>query len=107
MHSVANMRTVRMPISVAARKGVSAVAAEAADHRVILTSLGRPVAVVDAAERLDEDIRTMREAARAVVIAAADKVADRSARLDLDTVCRSLGLDADVVRGRADQLRSR
>jgi len=53
-----------MPISVAARKGVSAVAAEAAEHRVILTSLGRPVAVVDAAERLDEDIRTMRKAAR-------------------------------------------
>jgi len=96
-----------MPISVAARRGVSAVAAEAAEHRVILTSLGRPVAVVDAAERLDEDIRTMRKAARVVVVAAADKVAGRSTRLDLETVCRSLGLDAEVVRERADQLRNR
>lgn len=101
------MTSVRMPISVAARKGVSAVAAEAAEHRVILTSLGRPVAVVDAAERLDEDIRTMRKAARVVVVAAADKVAGRSTRLDLEAVCRSLGLDAEVVRERADQLRNR
>ncbi len=37
---------LRMPISTAARKGVSAVAASAAEHRVVLTSLGRPVAVV-------------------------------------------------------------
>ena len=53
-------KTLRMPVSVAARKGVSAVAATAADQRVVLTSLGRPVAVVDAADRLDEAVRTMR-----------------------------------------------
>jgi K+-transporting ATPase KdpF subunit len=39
---------------------------------VVLTSHGRPVAIVDSAERLDEDLRRVREATRSVVEAAAD-----------------------------------
>ena len=39
---------------------------------MVLTSHGRPVAVVDSAERLDEDLRRVREASRLVVEAAAD-----------------------------------
>ncbi|MHB8274292.1 MAG: hypothetical protein ACYDC9_05935 [Dermatophilaceae bacterium] len=64
---------------------------------IVLPELAQGVQA--AADQLDEDIRTMREAARVVVVvvAAADKVADRFTRLDPDAVCRSLGLDADVV----------
>lgn len=94
--------TVRMPITVAARKGLSAVTAEAAEHRVLLTSHGRPVAVVDSAGRADDDVRQIREAARAVVECAADSVLQRRpAKLDLNAVCARLGIDPQVVRVRA------
>lgn len=94
--------TLRMPVSVAARKGVSALAAEAAAHRVVLTSHGRPVAVVDSAERLDEDIRTLREAARLVTEAFADQAMEaHPAKLSLDEVCARLGLDVETVRARS------
>jgi hypothetical protein len=95
-----------MPVTVASRKGVSAVAAEAADHRVVLTSLGRPVAVVDAPERVDEDLRKVREAARLVVEHFAEASLERrSAKLDLESVCKRLGVDPDTVHRRAAELR--
>ena len=98
---------VRMPITVASRKGVSAVAAAAAGgQRVVLTSHGRPVAVVDSGERLDEDLRTLRHAARLVVDAAAEAVLARTpARFDLGEVCAKLGIDPDEVRARAEERR--
>jgi PHD/YefM family antitoxin component YafN of YafNO toxin-antitoxin module len=99
--------TLRLPVSTAARKGVSAVAAAAADHRIVLTSLGRPVAVVDAAERLDEDLRRLREGARTVVEAYATLAADREAGLTLAEVCAQLGLDETAVREHAERLRER
>ena len=95
---------VRMPVSIASRKGVSALANEAADHRVILTSLGRAVAVVDSAERIDEDLRRMREAARTVVEAAAEFVAGRTTVLSLDEVCTRLGLTKAAVEAKAADL---
>ena len=91
-----------MPISVAARKGISAVAALAEDRRVVLTSHGRAVAVVDSAERIDEDLQRLREAALAVADAAADLVRGRSRMLDLDEVCARVGVDADALRRRAE-----
>ena len=94
--------TVRMPITVAARRGVSAIAADAALHRVVLTNHGRAVAVVDSAERIDESLRHVREAARAVTEAFADTALTRNpAAFDLDSVCARLGLDAGDVRRRA------
>ena len=95
------MQTRRMPVTIASRKGVSGLVSEAAEQRVVLTSHGRPVAVVDSAERLDESARRMREAALAVLDAAADLVASRSATFSLDEVCAKLGVDADRVRSRA------
>jgi len=94
-----------MPVSTASRKGVSAVAATAAHQRVVLTSLGRPVAVVDSAERLDEDVRRLREGARVILDAYATVTADRSKRLSLTDVCARLGLDEARVRARAADLR--
>jgi len=94
--------TLRMPVTVAARKGVSAIAAEAATHRVVLTNHGRPVAVVDSAERLDEDVRTLREAARLVTEAFAGQATDsHPAKLSLDEVCGRLGLDVETVRAKS------
>lgn len=97
---------LRMPISTAARKGVSGVAATAAEQRVVLTSLGHPVAVVDSAERLDEDLRRLREGARAVVEAYASAAADREPRRTLAGLCARLGLDEAAVRERAAVLRA-
>ena len=95
--------TLRIPISVAARKGVSAVAASAGDQRVLLTNHGRTVAVVDSAERIDADLRVVREAALAVLDAAANLVSDRSRKFSLDEVCARLGVDPDVVRRRSGE----
>ena len=99
------MTALRMPITTAARKGTSGVAAEAEAHRVVLTSHGRPVAVVDSAERLDEDLRLVREASRSVVEAAADLALARSGKLDLGQLCDKLGVAVERVRARAAELR--
>jgi hypothetical protein len=99
--------TQRMPVSVAARKGISAVAHEASDHRVILTSLGRAVAVVDSPERLDNDLRLLREAARTVVESMAELVADRTQRMGLESVCAKLGISKEAVEARAAELAAR
>lgn len=98
--------TVRMPVSVASRKGVSALTHEVAGYRVVLTSLGRAVAVVDTAERIDEDLRKVREAARLVVESLAENAKDRSTMLDLDEVCARLGINVADVRARAQQLQN-
>jgi hypothetical protein len=98
--------TVRMPVSVASRKGVSALTHEAVGYRVVLTSLGRAVAVVDSAERIDEDLRKVREAARLVVESLAENAKGRSTLLDLDAVCARLEISVADVRARAHQLQN-
>jgi hypothetical protein len=92
--------TIRVPISVAASRGVSRLTSDAADHRVILTNHGKPVAVVDNAERLDEDLRAVREAALTVIDAATQLVWERSPKLSLEDMCSRLGIDPAEVRGR-------
>lgn len=92
------MKSLRMPVSSASRKGVSGVVHAADDARVVLTSHGRPVAVVDSAERLDDEVRRLREASLAVVDAAADLVSNRTKRFNLDEVCARVGVDAEKVR---------
>jgi len=98
--------TMRMPMSVASRNGISAVAAIAEDRRVLLTSHGRTVAVVDSAERMDADMRILRDAAFAVIDAAANLVSARSHVSNLSEVCEHLGLDEKAVRTRAASRRS-
>lgn len=101
-------RALRIPVSAAARMGVSRLTVEAADRRVLLTSHGRPVAVVDTAERLDEDLRRLREAALLVVSAVADEaLAASPTRLGLEEVCARLDLDVGEIRARAADLASR
>jgi hypothetical protein len=100
-------RTLHVPISMAERKGISAVAEMSGTARVALTSHGRVVAVVDSADRVDAQAREIREASWAVVEAAADLVAGRTRRFTLDEVCAKAGVSADRVRERAAQMRAR
>lgn len=93
-------KTVRMPVGIAATRGVSRLTSESADQRIVLTNHGKPVAIVDSAERIDEDLRLVREAALTVIDAATHLVWERSEKLDLDQVCERLGIDAHTVRSR-------
>ena len=95
------MTVLRMPISTAARKGVSGVVAAAEDQPVILTSHGRAVAKVDGPARAEESARLVREASLAVLDAAGDLVEQRTRQFSLDEVCARLGVDADHVRALA------
>ena len=97
-------KSVRMSVSVASRKGISALTREAASYRVVLTSFGRAVAVVDSAERIDEDLRKIREAARLVVESLAENAKGRSTTFDLEDVCNRLGISVVDVHARAQQL---
>src|SRR5665811_99179 len=91
--------TTRMPISVGSRKGLSKVVSTAEQQRVLLTNHGRVVAVVDSAERLDEDLRRLREAADTIIeFAAGEATRTVGERWDLDAVCDRLGLDSSVIR---------
>lgn len=86
--------------------GVSKLAATSAERKVVLTSHGRAVAVVDSADRLDDEARVMREAAAAVLDATADDVSERGDLLSLDEVCARIGVDAANVRAKAAEKRN-
>ncbi|SKG68268.1 Uncharacterised protein [Mycobacteroides abscessus subsp. bolletii] len=98
--------TMNLPVSIAARKGVSALAELSEGRRVALTSHGRVVAVVDSPERVDEQVREVREAAWAVLEAAAELTARRSRRHSLEELCTKIGVEVERVRERAAQLRA-
>lgn len=96
---------LRVPIAAAAERGVSWLNDLAAERRVVLTKYGRPTAVVDSAERLDETARMLGEARREVVERLGEVAAGRAgAWHDLDVVCERLGVDPARVRARARQL---
>lgn len=98
--------TVNLPVSLAARKGVSALAELSENNRVALTSHGRVIAVVDSPDRIDTEVRKMREAAWTIVEAAADLAACRGRRYSLDEVCSKIDIDVDRVRERAERMRA-
>lgn len=105
MDSEDTAKPLRVPISAAAERGVSWLNEQAEDRRIILTKFGRPGAVVDSAERLDETARVVREARREVVASMCDVAAERAGtRRGLAEVCEALGLDPERVRARAREL---
>lgn len=115
MHFCTDLRTItgmtdprplRVPISEAAKRGVSWVSETAAERRVVLTRFGRPTAVVDGAERLDDAVAKIDVAARAVTDHFADVAAERTSRHSLADVISKLGLDPEAVRARAQELRA-
>lgn len=100
-------KPLRVPVSVAAKRGVSWLNDTAAEQRVILTRFGQPHAVVDTAERLDADAAMIRTASRQVVETYANTAASRTTTRPLDEVCAKLGIDPDQVRAKAAHLNGR
>ncbi len=98
-------KPLRVPISLASRKGVSWLSETARERRVVLTRFGAAQAVVDSAERIDDDAAQIRTAARLVVERYADAAASRSAVISLEDTCARLGVDIERVRARAAALR--
>lgn len=99
--------TVRVPVTEAARRGVSWLAELARDRRVLLTRFGRVAAVVDSPDRFDDTAATIDRARRTVVERYADTAATRARRRSLDDACAELGLDPQRVQARAKELRER
>ena len=94
---------LRIPVSAASSKGVSGLIDEAEVHRIVLNRHGRVAAVIDSADRLDADVRRLREATNLVLDLAANLVSDRTAKRSLDEVCAKLGIDIERITAAADQ----
>lgn len=96
---------LRVPIAAAAERGVSWLNSQATERRVVLTKYGRPVSVVDSAERLDETARVVREARREVVEQMCEVAAGRAGKThQLEAVCERLGIDVERVQQRSREL---
>lgn len=106
INDMTDPRPLRVPISEAAKKGVSWVSETAVERRVVLTRFGQPAAVVDSAERLDGAVAKIDATARAITDHFADAALERTGRHSLDDVISKLGLDPAAVRARAEELRS-
>lgn len=98
-------KPLRVPISVASKRGVSWLAETAAERRLVLTRFGFPQAVVDSAERIDEGAALIRDATRLVTEHYADTAVRRTSGLNLEDACAKLGVDAARVRDRAEAAR--
>ena len=95
---VSEKSPLRVPISTASRKGVSYLADQAGERRVVLTKFGRPVAVVESAARIDEQAQQVSEATSAVINYFADLAAGRTPfSTTLQEVCHRFGIDADEL----------
>ena len=69
---------LRMPATMATKKGAVYLAEKAAELTVVLTNHGKPTAVVMSPEHFDELERSLRAAADQLVQGVADLVAERS-----------------------------
>lgn len=98
--------TLRMPITTASRKGVSALTHAAEQQRVALTNHGRVVAFVDSPARAEADMRKLRGAAWEILRKAANLYSDRSEQHDLAQVSERLGFDFDELRAEVDRERT-
>lgn len=98
-------RPLRVPISEAAKRGISWVGETAAERRVVLTRFGRSTAVVDGAERLDATIAKIDLTAQAITDHFAEVADDRTGRHSFADVIDKLGLDPEAVEARAHEIR--
>ncbi|WP_440101369.1 type II toxin-antitoxin system prevent-host-death family antitoxin [Glutamicibacter mishrai] len=81
---MATSQPLRISSTVAARRGIGFIMAQAQERPVTLTSHGKPVAVVMSAAECDEQRRLLREVELKVLGMAANLVAGRSAMLTTD-----------------------
>lgn len=82
---------LRVPATVANRRGAAFVTAKAQEQPVVITNHNKPVSVTLSPERYDEMIRTVRETQDHVLASAASLVADRSTFHSLDEARSRLG----------------
>lgn len=75
---------LRIPATVATKRGAGFLADKAAERTVVLTNHGKPSAVVMSPERFDDLERSMREAAEQMVRGISQLVAERSEFLTVD-----------------------
>lgn len=78
--------SLRMPATVATKKGAGFLAEKAAERTVVLTNHGKPTAVVMSPEHFDELERSLRHAADRLVQGVTDLVAERSEFSRVDEV---------------------
>lgn len=69
---------LRMPATMATKRGAGYLAEKAAERTVVLTNHGKPTAVVMSPENFDELERSLRRAADEIVRGVSALVADRS-----------------------------
>ena len=77
---------LRMPATVATKKGAGSLAEKAAERTVVLTNHGKPSAVVMSPERFDDLERALRLAADQMIQGVSQLVADRSEFHTVDEV---------------------
>lgn len=82
---------LRIPATLANRKGAAYVTAKAQEQPVVVTSHNKPVSVTLSPERYDDLVRTVRETQDQVLASAAALVADRSTFRTLDEARAKLG----------------
>lgn len=75
---------MKMPMTVASRKGIGHLTKAASDKTVVLTNHGRPVAVVMSPQGYDEQRRILRETADSVLATGAALLGERSDHMDSD-----------------------
>lgn len=75
---------LRMPATMATKRGAGYLADKAAERTVVLTNHGKPTAVVMSPERFDDLERSLRRAADELVRGVSDLVAERSEFHTLD-----------------------
>lgn len=75
---------LRMPATMATKKGAGYLAEKAADRTVVLTNHGKPTAIVMSPEHFDELERSLRAAAEELVRGISTLVAARSEFHSLD-----------------------
>lgn len=77
-------KIMKMPTTVASRKGIGHLTTEASEKTVVLTNHGHPVAVVMSPQEYDEHVRMLREAADSVLASGAALLAERSEFISSD-----------------------
>lgn len=75
---------LRMPATVATKKGAGFLAEAAAERTVVLTNHGRSTAVVMSPENFDDLTRSLREAADRMIDGVAELVAERATFVPVD-----------------------
>jgi len=91
---------LKLSMSEAANRGVSALARLAERQQVIMTSHGRDVAIVESPTAYEERLTAIRDAALTIIEEAGHNVNVRYSRYTLSEAYKVLGVSAKEIGGR-------